>query len=431
MLSSCIFVMKMSLLLGLPTVLLGSPSAQASELEEWVSSEVDLREENSYRTSLSKSTAKIPSSPPRDVILTKLAEHLAPDVDPVSLLNEANQRDLLGTISRNSPRFWRSSSEISSSPHSPLSGLRVVIDPGHIGGKWASREGRLFVSPCGVQIAEGDMTLRVAIILKKMLTSAGAKVSLTRYGHSPLNGDDPTVFRSRAIGNLRKNARPTNEVSIRRESTRILVQQAEIESRAHLINEVLRPDLVICLHFNAEPWGTASSPKLSPRNHFHILIGGHYKASELSNEEQKINLFRRVLEGTHAEEVLLSKVVAEEVARSTGLPPFNYGTGSKVASPVDGTPYVWKRNLMATRLFQCPVVFLEPFVMNNQEFVNRVRQAENAWMTVSKSPDVFEQYAQGVFAGVLRHYSSSRPPSGPLPLIEESTTPRWLDKDQL
>lgn len=323
-------------------------------------------------------------------------------------------------------KFWRSAEEFVPSGKLPLSGLRVAIDPGHIGGRWAEQEGRLFLGTCGTRIAEGDMTLRVARILRHLLISSGANVALTREGSEPLGGSGPTKFRQRAYENLRKAARPVGESALQRESTRILLQQHEIETRARLINEVIRPDVAICLHFNAEPWGTRSRPHFSSNNHFHVIIGGHYRPSEASSGTQRLDLIRRIIEGTHLEEQPLATVIARELSRATGLPPFSYGKASEVASAVPGTPYVWRRNLLATRMFHCPVVFLEPFVMNNADFVAAVRSADSEWRTASSNPDIYEQYAYGVYAGILRHYGKAKTPR-PKNHGVDPYAPQWLE----
>lgn len=366
----------------------------------------------------------LPSSVSHSLIFHDHSDHVIIATSPPTPEYRVSFRPESTTRPISNVKFWRSSTEFSPTGSLPLSGLRVAIDPGHIGGSWASAEGRLFVPPCGTEVAEGDMTLHVAKILEHLLVSSGAQVFLTRRNSEPLNGSSPAKFRSRAVENLKKASRPVGELNIQRESARILLQQAEIESRSQLVNEQIRPDLAVCLHFNAEPWGTKSSPKFSKNNHFHVLIGGNYRAAELESLEQRLNLTRRILEGTHLEEESLAKTLAREVARITRLPPFSYGKSSEIASPVQGTPYVWKRNLMATRLFHCPVVFLEPFVMNNEEFVASVRRAKSDWMSARPSANVYEQYAYGVYSGILRHYGKYRPSSTP---PHSPHSPQWLD----
>lgn len=323
-----------------------------------------------------------------------------------------------------SGKYWRAARDFLPDGPLPLSGLRVAIDPGHIGGNWSAVEGRLFIAPCGTVVAEGDMTLRVAKILRHLLVSAGATVYLTRKSSEPLMGGDSSVFEVRARENLRRSGKSVTRESVQRESTRIMLQQAEIEARAEIINTRLRPDLTICLHFNATPWGSRSHPKLVEENHFHALVGGHYQKAELEIPEQRVNLVRRVLEGTGLEEEALAKSIASELSIATRLPPFSYGDGSKIASPVRGSPYVWKRNLMATRLFHCPVVFLEPFVMNSREFVSAVRQATTSVRVSSAPADVFEQYAIGVYRGILRRYAKHQ---DSLSGMSDGYAPRWLD----
>ena len=73
----------------------------------------------------------------------------------------------------------------------PLAGLRIAIDPGHIGGKWAKMEERWFQIGKGKPVTEGDMTLRVAKLLEDRLKKLGAEVRLTRTGTSPLTKTRP------------------------------------------------------------------------------------------------------------------------------------------------------------------------------------------------------------------------------------------------
>jgi hypothetical protein len=184
------------------------------------------------------------------------------------------------------------------------------------------------------------------------------------------------------------------------------LQVAEIESRAKLINERIRPDMVICLHFNAEPWGSRGSPRFSSRNHLHVLIGGSYLRDELDNPENRLDLLRRAAEGTRVVESPLARSIATRLAQSTGLPPFSYGENSRVATPDPENPFVWRRNLLATRTFHCPVIYPEPFVMNNEDFVAAVASSKlSPWSRASSYSDIFAQYARGVHRGILDYWS--------------------------
>jgi N-acetylmuramoyl-L-alanine amidase len=104
-------------------------------------------------------------------------------------------------------RFWRPKSAIPSQSGKPLAGLRIAIDPGHIGGKWAQLEERWFRIGKNQPVAEGDMTLRVAKLLVKRLKSLGADVWLTRSGSEPLTKVRPAKLRKEAASSLRRRTR--------------------------------------------------------------------------------------------------------------------------------------------------------------------------------------------------------------------------------
>jgi hypothetical protein len=193
--------------------------------------------------------------------------------------------------------------------------------------------------------------------------------------------------------------------------------------------------MAICLHFNAEPWGSRHSPQMSKRNHLHVLVGGSYLAAELSESTARLDLLRRVVEGTHIVELPLARSIARHLASETGLPPFSYGETSRIATADPASPFVWKRNLMATRTFHCPVIYPEPFVMNNLDTVASVAAASGqTWCRVLTKQDIFGQYARAVYKGIVAYWSSrlNSPPPSSRPVFQQRQpsnpySPRWLD----
>jgi N-acetylmuramoyl-L-alanine amidase len=74
-------------------------------------------------------------------------------------------------------------------PQTSLKGLRVAIDPGHIGGTYGmgKSESRCMTLYCdsinkadSIRLIEGNLTFFTALILKKKLEDDGAEVMLTR-----------------------------------------------------------------------------------------------------------------------------------------------------------------------------------------------------------------------------------------------------------
>lgn len=310
---------------------------------------------------------------------------------------------------RTPPRTWRPASALPPAPAGrPLDGLRVAIDPGHIGGEFARLEGRWFQIGTQLPVMEGEMTLQTSRHLQALLEALGAKVFLVRTENRPVTAATPDDFIAYAA---RRNpgATPAAQQAF---ATRLFYRNSEIRARARLINETIKPDLVLCLHFNAENWGPdPSAPRLSDRNHFHLILNGAYTAGEIPHDDERFALVSRILQGTHAEELALAKVVATTVAAETGLPPYAYKANSSRALPLDNDSYIWARNLLANRCYECPVIFFEPYVMNSKEVHARVQAGDYEGMkTVAGKArrSIYREYAMAVARGLEIYYTSSR-----------------------
>ena len=159
-------------------------------------------------------------------------------------------------------RYWRPRSAIPKDSGKPLAGVKIAIDPGHIGGKWAKMEERWFQIGNSKPVVEGDMTLRVAKLLKPRLEALGAQVTLTRSGSEPITSRRPDALRKLALESLREKGDKATSFAITKESERLFYRTAEIRRRAVLVNDSIKPDLVLALHFNAEAWGNPAKPSL-------------------------------------------------------------------------------------------------------------------------------------------------------------------------
>ena len=298
------------------------------------------------------------------------------------------------------PRYWR--------PGRSLRGLRIALDPGHLGGEWARMEERWFQIGENKPVIEGNMVLEVAELLKKELERRGAKVVLLRTSSKPATSLRPEKLRTPAAASLRERGRPVNPASLKAESEGLFYRTAEIHSRARLVNQRYKPNLVLALHFNAEAWGNPARPTLTGLNHLHLLVSGCYSARELEYDDQRYDLMVKLLNRSFDQEVGVSRAVAQGMARATGLPPYTY-TGD-TAINVGGSPYVWARNLLANRLFECPVVYLEPYVMNNQEVHDRVQLGDYPGRrNINGTPreSIYREYVRGVVDGIVAYYGEN------------------------
>lgn len=304
------------------------------------------------------------------------------------------------------PLFWSTRRAPKNEPL-PLEGLRIAIDPGHLGGEWARLEERWYQIGDNIPVTEGDMTLLTAQLLRQELTSRGAQVSLTREDSTPATGLRPETLAREAVKSLKQQGKQVNPQSIRKESEKLFYRTAEIRARADKVNKQLRPDIVLAVHFNAEPWGNPAKPSFVQANHLHLLVTGGFTRKELASEDQLFNMLWKLLNGSFAEEYGLAKSLAAAMSRQTGLPPYVYNA-SAPALRLKGSEYIWARNLLANRLFECPVIYLEPYVMNNQDVHARVQAAdyEGRRMVNGKEREsIYREYVRGVVDGLIAYYA--------------------------
>lgn len=307
------------------------------------------------------------------------------------------------------PRAWRSAEELPPTiSDKPLAGLKIAIDPGHIGGEWAKMEERWFVVGNGAPVEEGTMTLYVAKLLKARLESLGATVSLVRDSLQPVTSIRPSALQSVAEDSGKSEDSPA---SLQRLAERLFYRTSEIRARADLVNQTLRPDLVLCLHFNAEGWGNPNAPTLVAQSHLHLLLNGAYNDEEVGLADQRFAMMQKLLQRTHAEEAQVGATVAETFAEISGLPAYQYPAESRNVRRIADHPYLWARNLLANRLYDCPVIFMEPYVMNSVTDHARIQAGDYEGLraingTVQQS--IFREYADALTQGLARHYSAAR-----------------------
>jgi N-acetylmuramoyl-L-alanine amidase len=321
------------------------------------------------------------------------------------------------------PRLWRPAKSMRpAKPNKPLAGVRIALDPGHLGGKWAKMEERWFQVGNSKPVTEGDLTLRVSRLLAARLKKLGATVLFVRNSTQPATSKRPADFRELAKKILIKNGvpRPRDEVlnpkdpekegTVRWQSEMLFYRYSEIRRRAALVNNKPHPDLVVCLHFNAEGWGDPANPTLIDTNHLHLLVNGSYLQEEIGLDDERFEMIRRLLSRVYDEELPIADAVASSMAKATGLPPYQYPT-TQTTTKVGTTGYVYARNLLATRLYRCPVVYCEPYVMNSNDAFSRIQAGDyegTKEIDGVERKSIFREYADGVAEGLADYYRSAR-----------------------
>ena len=182
------------------------------------------------------------------------------------------------------------------------------------------------------------------------------------------------------------------------------------------MNVEIKPDLVLCLHFNAEGWGgpIALNPQLVPtRITLHVLVNGCYsaRASCISDDDTRCHdlLAQAAQSAPTPRKLAISpkRVAGTRSPRPTSLPPYRIHHGSNAIRQTGTSPYVWTRNLLANRLYECPTVYLEPYVMNSPGVFARVQAGDydgEREVAGARRPSIFREYADSVAAGVRAHF---------------------------
>lgn len=303
----------------------------------------------------------------------------------------------------------------------PLTDVHIAIDPGHIGGNYAPMEERYLSFQAPEAIQEGTLTLITAQVLAERLRALGAYVTLVRENLEPVTTRRPADLRDTALQVLKEAGFPEPAeaydgksgdekiITVQWQSEKLFYRVSEIHARADKVNKDIKPDIVLCLHFNAEAWGNATSPQYSPVNHYHVLVNGCYAPSEVEQADVRFEMFHRLLARIHEEELPLADAVSKGIAEATRLPHYVYTTPN--AKRVTKDLGVYARNLLANRLYDSPVVYLEPFVMNHEETYRRLLAGHFIGRTLIAGrlqTSAIEDYVRGVTQGLVSYFQSHR-----------------------
>ncbi|HSI62524.1 MAG TPA: hypothetical protein VLE43_05375, partial [Candidatus Saccharimonadia bacterium] len=150
------------------------------------------------------------------------------------------------------------------------------------------------------------------------------------------------------------------------------------------------------------------------QDHLHLLVNGCYSPGELQHEDIRFEMLQRVFSRVHEYEIPMADTVAGAMARATGLPAYVYNKSS--ARRVSGNAYVYARNLLANRLYQCPVLYFEPYVMNHEETYKRLLLGHYIGRTLLDGRLVsspLEDYTRGVVRGLEEYYTNARSKGAP------------------
>jgi N-acetylmuramoyl-L-alanine amidase len=323
------------------------------------------------------------------------------------------------------PRWFRTPAEFRAESHpadKPLSGLRVAIDPGHIGGPWAQMEERSTRYHGSAPVQEGDLNLITARLLKQELTNLGATVFVVRDSTEPVTPYRPEdlIPAARELL-LAHSSHATNLRALPPDKLNLLFGQrltdlaeflfyrcSEIVERGNRIRNNFVPDITVTLYIDATPG--SGRGRLTTANSNIFFVHGSYTRAEMADPEMQMRCVYKLLEGSSDIEAEVAGDIADVFKRVTGLGPVKYGNSNTTRQVIPNNPYVVARNLVANREYDGPVVCTEPYFMNNRVVYQRLLAGDYDGVRRFDGKNygsIFREYADCVAQGLVKAYSTA------------------------
>lgn len=300
-----------------------------------------------------------------------------------------------------------------STPSLPLRGIKICLDPGHVGGEWAKMEERFFQLGSDPSVEEASLNLWTCEHLAQLLQQAGAEVSWAKHELKPVTPLRPADCRDAAFlslfvsGDFLQILTPDQiELRMQKQAEAVFYRTAEIQARAAVVAQAA-PDLTVCLHYNAAPWGAPSKPSMVPQSKLVVFVTGAFSERELIYDDQKFNLMKKMLDQTAPLELGAAEAIAKSMRGSWSFLPEKY-VGWNAVFKVGTEPMVYARNLLANRLYPGPVVFVEGPYMNAMDAYPRLIAGDYPGVRLIAGKNqisIFQEYATIVFKGLMDYFA--------------------------
>lgn len=254
----------------------------------------------------------------------------------------------------------------------PLNGLRIALDPGHMGGKhWDAKTGK-FVQVGNVRVSEGEIALLTCLLLAQELTRLGADIIVTRHALAPVTDapletydlapssateirsqtDSPwfeQLLASAPLGPqlLAATSRNRQIQKLKSEAMRdqYFISRVDLTARADKIN-AFRSHLTLVIHFDAEKTNSIQNASNAVRGY----IPGNILQRETASREQRYHAVRTLLDGQRwLESAVFTAAVVKGISSATGVKIKTSPDDFKATRVSDG---VYARNLALTRLIE-------------------------------------------------------------------------------
>jgi N-acetylmuramoyl-L-alanine amidase len=302
----------------------------------------------------------------------------------------------------------------------PLAGLRIALDPGHMGGDlWDDRTGKFVRDRKGRKLSEGVLALQISMLLEKSLTDLGAQVKITRYSLAPVTNVPFNSFdlRERALVNLRESAQdswfksllakssPGPQLfrafdessrlkSLFSESQRMdyFILGYDLDARVDVINE-FKPDLTLIIHLDAGNVGSDSTG-VNPRPHdgTKVYVPGAFFSDEFVSRTDRKYFGRHLLDANAwSDSVKLASSIVHHIHDGLGI---GYDKTDS-SNSLEIEPGVQVRNLRVQRqLTSQATAYVEGLFYNDPNEFEALLNATHPMMIDGKSYPYSDRLAQ-------------------------------------
>jgi N-acetylmuramoyl-L-alanine amidase len=315
---------------------------------------------------------------------------------------------------------------ISSDPSKPLKGIKIALDPGHIGGDWAKLEARWFQLGNDPPVMEAKLNLVTCERLAERLETDGATIIWAKHDFEPVTDLRPEDLHVQAFAalaqrkltdeaftpsflfgmkTLHRKHETITEQRVNDEAALLFYRVAEIRARGDVVNRQ-HPDLTICVHYNADDWGNPDHPTLTGHSRLVIFINGAYEKSELAYDDYKFDMLRKLLDRTAVQEERGCALVGQSMLDTLKYPPEDY-PATYFAHHVTDVPSVYARDLLANRIYHGPVIYCEGPYMNARDAYYRIIAGDYLGLRTIQGqsvPSIYREYAAAVEKGVLEYF---------------------------
>ena len=328
------------------------------------------------------------------------------------------------------PRFW----EKPTNKELPLQGVRIALDPGHMGGDMESAILEMkYVRmhevpekniPEGLAFNEGNLSVATGILLKEKLEAAGAEVMLTRdeLAHSSFGITFEEWMTTRFDTDLDSLADAKGygddfidlyrHKATKKEVFHAIFKPIELRNRARKIN-AFRPDLTLMIHYNVQ-----ESNRPDPEhyivpvsdNYNMTFVPGGFMKGELDTPEDRVHFLSILASDDLSSSISLSEHIGRGLAHHTNVPLLNealdlrYLNKASIYAEADG---VWARNLSLTRMVNGVLCFGESLYQDNEKECLELSKKTLDVAGISTSPRV-QDVANGYYDGILNFVNEKR-----------------------